>query len=134
MRTSALLAAAGLLICVGAASATAPHVVGKASGTTPKLAVAGLKPIANVTARATVAHPTALYVRVVASRAQKADVLLSVSCDTGQSSYMKSKNVSIASGVLVPISIPSPTPDSCLVIADSVIRKGGSETVQILGS
>jgi hypothetical protein len=134
MRTLPLLAAAGLLLSVGTASARAPHVVARASGTTPKLAIGGLKPIANVSARATVRHPAAIFLRIVASHPQKADVLLSVLCDTGQSSYMKSKNVSIATGALVPVSIPAPTPDSCLVIADSVIRKGGSETVQILAS
>jgi hypothetical protein len=55
-----------------------PHIVGKGSGTTgPK--IAGIKPIANVSARATVAHPVAFYVRVVATHAQTAEVLWTIS-------------------------------------------------------
>jgi hypothetical protein len=134
MRTLAFLAVAGLLIGAGTASASAPHVVGKASGKTPTLVVAGLRPIANVSARATIAHPSALFVRIVATRSQKAEVLVTVSCDTAGSSSMKVKQTKIATGLLVPIAMPAATPDSCFVTADSVIRKGGSETAQILAS
>lgn len=133
MRRIAFLATAGLLVVCATASAGVPHIVGKASGTTGKM-IAGLKPIANVSARATVVHPTAVYLRVVATHAQIAEVLWTVSCDKGSSSSTKAKNVSIPSGRLLTLALPLAAADSCLVIASSVIRKGGSETLQILAS
>lgn len=133
MRRIALLAATGLLVLCATASAGTPHIVGKASGATG-MSIGGLKPIANVTARATVAHPVAFYVRVLATHAQTAEVLWTVSCDKGSLSSSKAKNVSIPSGRLLTLTMPFAGADSCLVIASSVIRKGGSEKLQILAS
>ena len=61
-------------------------------------------------------------------------MLVTISCDTGGSSSMKVKQGKIATGLLVPFSMPVAAPDSCFVTADAVIRKGGSEIAQILAS